>query len=79
MTFSGFVYAYLCFDLVLDSWLEEPANRERLSRDRLPRMRALLDECQNAAVADGNHKVIEMLNQVRAYLDLWDDVLDGAE
>jgi hypothetical protein len=76
MTFSGFMYEHLCFDLVLESWLERPSDRERMVRDRLPRLRGLLDECQRAATADQNHKLIEMVNQVRGYLDLWDEAIN---
>lgn len=75
MTFSGFVYEHLCFDLVLEPWPEQISGCEKTVRDRLPRLRGLLDECERAATADKNHKLIDMVNQVRAYLDLWDEVV----
>ena len=76
MTFSGFMYEHLCYDLILESCLEKPSDYEKMVREILPRQRGLLDECQNAATANQNHKLIEMLNQVRAYLDLWDEAIN---
>jgi hypothetical protein len=75
MTFSGFMYAHLCFTLVLESWLEKPSGREEITQNYLPRLRGLLDECQCAASADQNHRIIKMVNQVRGYLDLWDETI----
>jgi hypothetical protein len=75
MTFSGFMYEHLCFTLVLESWLEQPSVRDEMARDHLPRLRGLLDECQHAATADQNHKIIEMVNQVRGYLDLLEETI----
>lgn len=77
-TFSGFVYQYLCFDLVLEPWLERPlvlTEYERQIQEGLPRLRGLLEECERAADAEQNHKIIEMLNQVRGYLNLWDEAI----
>jgi hypothetical protein len=76
MTFSGFMYEHLCFDLVLESWLESPSACEQMLQDRLPRLRGLLDECHRAATAGQNHKLIQMVNQVRRYLDLWDEAIN---
>jgi hypothetical protein len=75
-TFSDFMYEHLCFDLVLEPWLERLSDCQVMLRDRLPRMRGLLDECQRAATIDQNHKIIDMVNQVRAYLDLWDETIN---
>lgn len=78
-TFSAFVYEHICFDLVLESWLERPpavTDGEKWIQDRLPRLRALLNECEQAASADENRKIVEMVNQVRRYLDLWDEAIN---
>jgi hypothetical protein len=77
-TFSGFVYEHICFDLVLEPWLARPpvmTDYEKWIQGRLPRLRGLLDECERAAKADQNPKIIEMVNQVRGYLDLWDEAI----
>lgn len=75
MTFSGFMYQHLSFDLVLELWLERVSDCEKMGREYLPRLRGLLNECERAATIDHNHKIIDMVNQVRGYLNLWDEVI----
>jgi hypothetical protein len=74
-TFAGFVYAYICFDLILDGWLERPpflTNCEREDLAKMPRLYGLLDECEQAAQAEDNLTIIGMLRQVREFLNAWE-------
>jgi len=79
MTFSGFMYEHVCFDLVLEPWLERAPRQtefDRSFRDRARHLRALLEECERAALRDHNSRITEMVNQVRGYFDLWDEAID---
>jgi hypothetical protein len=77
-TFSGLVYAYVCFDLVLEGWLDRPpaateAEREYLSQ--FPRLRSLIDECEAAAQADHNLEVSTRIPQLRSFFELYEDAI----
>jgi len=77
-TFSGFVYSYVCFDLVLRGWLDRPpqlAEDEVGVFDHVARLRSLLTECQEAAARDRNHPVLEMIPMVFRFLDLWEEAV----
>lgn len=74
-TFSGFIYEFVCFDLILDEWLTHPSivtPGERAVFERVPQLLGLLDECRAAAVAEDNTPVLEMLPKARAFVTEWE-------
>ncbi|GAA4441351.1 hypothetical protein [Bremerella cremea] len=77
-TFSGFVYMYVSFTVVLDGWLTDATERtetERLTLEKLPHLEQLLSECRAACHAHGNFRVLAMVDQVGNMLTLWRDCL----
>ncbi len=73
-TFSGFAYAYLAVDVVLDGWLSSVpylTESEKLAIERLPRVIALVTECQDAAKADGNDAVLQLAEIAEKALSHW--------
>jgi hypothetical protein len=79
-TFSGFVYEFLCFDLVLVEWLEHPpfvTPEEQSSLQQLDLMEGLLDECKAAAVADGNSRIAPLIDRVSALIAVWRDSIQS--
>jgi hypothetical protein len=75
MTFSGFIYQYVCFLLESMSWIERREQCEQMSQEYIPRLRGLMDECYRAATANDNPAILEMVGKVRAYLDAWEDFI----
>jgi hypothetical protein len=77
-TFSGFVYAFLCFDIVLDGLLENASYltaSEVSAIDELPLLRSMMNECADAARECGNSEIIVLADQVLNMLGLWDQYL----
>ena len=77
-TFSGFAYAFLSFDIVLDGFLTNAASlmpSEVWAAERLPLLRSMVNECAQAARQDGNSEILELTDQVRGMLDLWEQYL----
>lgn len=74
-TFSGLIYMFVCFQLVLTEWLTHPpemtGNEHELLTKHLPRARARTAECRAAAERDDNTRVIDMLPLLEAFLDAW--------
>ncbi len=72
LTFSSFAYEFISFDLVLDGWI---ARKPALSAgetgilDNLPRLRGLMEECEVAAEASQNHRILDRISIVRDWLD----------
>jgi hypothetical protein len=76
--FSGFVYAYLAFDLELDGFITSApqlTDSERWALEGLPRLHALMDECALAAEQCGNTDCLELVQEVVQMLNLWDEYL----
>lgn len=77
-TFSGLIYSYVCFDLVLYGWLDRPSHlaKDELGLfDHVARLRALLDECHEAATGTNNFPVLEMIPLVIRFLDFWEEAV----
>lgn len=77
-TFSGFVYAYLAFDVELDGWLSgDPARTEseQATLAALPKLRALMGECGEAARRDDNQPILQMIETVTETLRLWEECI----
>ncbi|HUE71077.1 MAG TPA: hypothetical protein VMP01_09325 [Pirellulaceae bacterium] len=73
--FSGFVYSFVCFDLILNEWIDHPPHvteSEKATLTKLPDLHGLLDECQAAALRDANAPVLEMIPIVRRFFSLWE-------
>lgn len=74
-SFSSFAYEFLSYDLILDGWLEmapEPTESELgFLVDDEPLMRALLDECEEAAIGDKNTKIRPLIAKTREFLDAY--------
>lgn len=77
-SYSAFAYKFLAFDVILDGWQSgapEMTESERFYLTQFPRMRALLCECENAAVADNNPRLIPIIAKVSRMLDLWEQCI----
>jgi hypothetical protein len=78
-TFSEFAYKALSFDIELDGLLKDShflTESETVAANQLPRYRTLMNECAEAAGQEGNSEVVEMTDQVKEMLNLWDAYLD---
>jgi hypothetical protein len=78
-TFSGFVYEYLCYDIVLDGFLQgakQLTAAELVDCELVPRMRALVTECADEARKQANNAVAERADQILKLFDLWESYLD---
>jgi hypothetical protein len=74
-SFSGFIYEFICFDLILDEWLTHPPTltaAEREVLERVPQLVNLLEECRAAAIAEGNTRVLAMIPKAHAFLVEWE-------
>jgi len=74
-SFASFAYEFISYDLILDGWLEmtpQPTEAELnyLEHDE-PLMRALLSECEEAALAEGNHQVLPLITKARQFVDAY--------
>lgn len=77
-TFSGFIYAFICFDIELDGFLQSAPNltpSEIAASRELPRLRSMMDECASAARHSGNDEILELTDQVLEMLSLWEQYL----
>jgi hypothetical protein len=75
-TFSGFAYTFLAFDLILHGWLDHPrtiAPDEAGFLEKSPLMKALLAECQLAAQKNSNEPILQLIEQVGDFIDIWDN------
>jgi hypothetical protein len=74
-TFSGFIYSYVCFNLVLNEWINRPkfiTPDEHYVLTNIPRLRSLLNECLAAAQAENNTRIIAILPKATAFIDEWE-------
>ena len=75
-TFSGFAYAFISFDLVLDGWINGQNHLQPFERDflqELPRLRKLLDECEFSAECDSNGRVMTLIHKAREFFDAFEE------
>lgn len=75
MSFSGFIYQYVCFDLILHEWLTHPTDLttgERAVLEQVPQLHGLLEECHAAAVADNNTRILDLLPKAQAFVAEWE-------
>jgi hypothetical protein len=72
-SFSGLIYTFVCFELILTEWLTHPseitADERGILQEHLPRVRNLLAECQAAADQDKNTRVLELLPLPEAFFN----------
>ena len=74
-TFATFAYTCLAFDIELDGWaLPSPVltDSEVAHLQGLPRLRTMMNECRQAALAESNTHIGPYIDQVVELLDLWD-------
>jgi hypothetical protein len=77
-TFSGFIYAFICFDIELDGFLKNARSlteSETTAARQLPLLRSMMNECAEAARQSGNTEILELTDQVREMLGLWEQYL----
>jgi hypothetical protein len=77
-TFSGFIYAFICFDIELDGFLQSAPNltpSEIAAAQELPRLRSMMNECAYAASQSGNSEILELTDQVQQMLNLWEEYI----
>lgn len=73
-TLSAFAYEFLSYDLILDGWLEmglEPTETELGFFDDERAMRLLLEECEDAALEEGNIEILPLITKAREFLDAY--------
>jgi hypothetical protein len=78
-TFSGFVYAFICFDIELDGFLQSASSltpSEVGAVRKLPVLRSMMNECAEAARQGGNNEILELTGQVLEMLDRWEAYLN---
>lgn len=78
-TFSGFAYAFLSLDIVLDGFLEDArvlTSSEIDALRQVPVLQTMMEECAEAADYCGNGVVHELSEQVLKMLRLWQEYLD---
>jgi hypothetical protein len=77
-TFSGFAYRFLSLDVALDDFDRCPAlscHPDGIWPWDIPRVRALMHECNLAARHSDNTEVFKLSNQVLKMFDLWEEYL----
>jgi hypothetical protein len=77
-TFSGFIYAFICFDIELDGFLESAVcltASEANAAKELPSLRSMMNECAHAARQTGNGEILALTDQVLDMLGLWEQYL----
>jgi hypothetical protein len=78
-SFSSLAYEFISYDLVLDGWLElaPEATEAELSflEEDGPIIRALLNECEEAAVAQGNDEILPLVAKAREFIDAFEAAL----
>lgn len=70
--FSGFAYQFISYDLFLDGWVEsapEATEAELGFLEDAPKMRTLLQECQESAQAENNLAIMPMIEKARQFVD----------
>jgi hypothetical protein len=77
-TFSGFAYAFLSTDLLLDEFHQCAPSANEANLDwpwNLPRVRALMHECSEAARECGNGEILNLTDDILKMFDLWEEYL----
>jgi hypothetical protein len=78
-SYSAFAYEFISYDLILDGWLKaapQPTESEmRFLCDDGPLMRALLDECEEAANADANLEILPLVAKAREFVHAYNDAI----
>jgi hypothetical protein len=70
--FSSFAYEYISYDLFLDGWVEsapEATEAELGFLEDVPKKRTLLDECEQAALAEQNAAILPLIAKAREFVD----------
>lgn len=72
-SFSGFAYAFLSFDLVLDEWLEpELPFDAKPTLAHIKKLVSMLDECEIVCRQDENTGLLNLIPIVRRFLACWE-------
>jgi len=72
-SFSSYAYSFIAFDLILHEWLTHPAfvtEPEKNAIVAVPLLDALLDECECAANAEQNARVLDRILRIRGFNNL---------
>jgi hypothetical protein len=75
-SFSAFAYEVISFDLILEGWVNRPANLsddEKWWLDVAPQLREQMQKCLAAAKADGNTEMFGLIDMVNEWFGLMDD------
>jgi hypothetical protein len=78
LSFSSFAYEFISYDLVLDGWIERKPGLsadEKCILESLPKLRGLMDECEVAAGACQNSRVLDGVAIVRHWLDALENAI----
>jgi hypothetical protein len=74
-TFAEFIYEHACQELILTEWLERPpvmTSDERENLAEIPRLKSLLQECREAATAENNTAILELLPKAEDFVTAWE-------
>lgn len=78
MRFSGFAYQYISYDLFLDGWVEsdpKATDAELRLLDRVPKMRALLRECEEAAHTEKNAGILPLIAKANEFVNALEEAI----
>lgn len=70
--FSDFAYQFISYDLVLDGWIEsapEATEAELGFMEEVPKMRTLLNECENASREEGNASIYPLIAKAQEFIN----------
>jgi hypothetical protein len=76
--FSDFAYQFISYDLVLDGWIEsalEATEAELGFIEIIPKMRTLLDECEQAACEEKNSAILPLVAKAREFIDAFEGAI----
>jgi hypothetical protein len=76
--FSGFAYQFISYDLILDGWIEsapEATEAELGFIEEAPKMRMLLDECEQAAREEKNSAILPLVEKTREFVNALEEAI----
>jgi hypothetical protein len=76
--FSRFAYQYISYDLFLDGWVEsapEATEAELGFLDDIPKMRVLLNECEQAALTEKNNDILPLIVKAKEFINAMESAI----
>lgn len=77
--FSSLAYMYLSYELEMHGWLNlspEPLGIElKFLFEEAPKLRVLLSECEAASRAEGNDRILPLIEKTREFVDAYEEAI----